>query len=232
MWVASYVVLWLAVLVLTVAVIALLRQIGVLHARLHPLGAHFGGEGPALESSAPPVDGVDYARSATTLLAFTSPTCEVCKVLAPSLDALRRDYRDVQVHTVDLDRARSVFDSFQVRSTPYVELTLAVAMVLAPITAIGALILLGAFTIVLVGADEGVRCACFGSASSEPVSWVQVVRNGFLAAAAAVASGATPRVPSLAAVLTTAGIAAIALLVLALADLKRKTGAVLALDLP
>ena len=118
------------------------------------------------------------------------------------------------------------------RVVPFVELTLAAAMVLAPITAIAALVLLGVFTIVLVGADDGVRCACFGSASSEPVSWVQVVRNGFLAAAAAVASGATPRVPSLAAVLTTAGIAAIALLVLALADLKRKTGAVLALDLP
>ena len=119
-WVASYVVLWLLVLVLTVAVVALLRQIGVLHARLHPLGAHFGGEGPPLESDAPLVEGVDYAASSTTLLAFTSPTCEVCKVLAPSLSALRRDYRDVRVHTVDLDDARSVFDAFKVRSTPYV----------------------------------------------------------------------------------------------------------------
>lgn len=119
-WVASYVVLWLTVLALVVAVVALLRQIGVLHARLHPLGAHFGGEGPALESEAPPVDGHDYATAGVTLLAFTSPTCEVCKVLAPSLDALRRDYRDVHVHTVDLGSARSVFDAFQVRSTPYV----------------------------------------------------------------------------------------------------------------
>lgn len=118
------------------------------------------------------------------------------------------------------------------RVVPFVELALAIAMVLAPITAVGALVLLGVFTIVLVGADDGVRCACFGSASSDPVSWVQVLRNGFLAAAAAVASGSTPHVPSLAAVLTTAGIAAIGMLVLALADLKRKTGAVLALDLP
>ena len=118
------------------------------------------------------------------------------------------------------------------RVVPFVELGLAAGMVVAPITAIAALMLLGVFTIVLVGADDGVQCACFGRASSAPVSWVQVVRNGFLAAAAAVASSATPRVPSLAAVLTTAGIAAIALLVLALADLKRTTGAVLALDLP
>ena len=120
MWVASYVVLWLTVLVLVVAVVALLRQIGVLHARLHPLGAHFGGEGPALESAAPPVDGVSYVEADTTLLAFTSPTCEVCKMLAPSLRALDRDYRDVHVHVVDLTTARSVFDAFQVRSTPYV----------------------------------------------------------------------------------------------------------------
>lgn len=36
-WVASYVLLWLTVLGLAAAVVALLRQIGVLHARLHSL---------------------------------------------------------------------------------------------------------------------------------------------------------------------------------------------------
>ena len=118
------------------------------------------------------------------------------------------------------------------RVVPGIELALAVAIVIAPITGVAALVLLGAFTIVLMGADDGVRCACFGSASSAPVSWVQVLRNGFLAAAAVVASGSTPRVPSLAAVLTVAGIVAVGLLALALADLKHKTGAVLALDLP
>ena len=75
-WVASYVVLWLAVLVLGVAVVALLRQLGVLHARLAPMGTHFAGEGPDLDSHAPAV-GLAYDRAALTVLAFTSPTCTV-----------------------------------------------------------------------------------------------------------------------------------------------------------
>lgn len=118
-WIASYVILWIAVLGLSVAVVALLRQIGVLHARLHPLGANFAGEGPALESTAPELGDVVYADAPLTLLAFTSPGCEVCKVLRPSLDALRRGYPEVQLREVDLEAARSVFDAFNVRSTPY-----------------------------------------------------------------------------------------------------------------
>lgn len=119
-WIASYVALWVAVLVLSVAVVALLRQIGVLHARLHPLGAHFGGEGPDVGSEAPALGETDYAAAELTLVAFTSPTCEVCKVLAPSLDALQRGYRDVHVRTIDLGEVtRATFDAFNVRSTPY-----------------------------------------------------------------------------------------------------------------
>lgn len=118
-WVASYVVLWVAVLVLSVAVVALLRQIGVLHARLHPLGANFAGEGPALASTAPSVLELDYGAAALTLLAFTSPGCEVCTVLKPSFDALRRGYPEIQIREVELEAARATFDAFNVRSTPY-----------------------------------------------------------------------------------------------------------------
>jgi hypothetical protein len=118
-WVASYVVLWVLVVVLSLAVVALLRQIGVLHARLHPLGANFAGEGPALESPAPLLSDVDYGDAALTLLAFTSPGCEVCKVLKPSFDALRRGYPEITVHEVALDQDRLTFDAFNVRSTPY-----------------------------------------------------------------------------------------------------------------
>ena len=121
-WVATYVLLWFAVLVLAFAVVALLRQIGVLHARLAPLGVHFAGEGPELDSVAPPLgDDLPYGERELTVVAFTAPTCEVCAVLRPSLDALRRTYREVRVHVVDLDdRTRPTFDAFNVRSTPYV----------------------------------------------------------------------------------------------------------------
>jgi hypothetical protein len=118
-WIASYVILWFVVLGLAVAVIALLRQIGVLHARLHPLGANFAGEGPALESQAPELGDVAYDEAPLTLLAFTSASCEICKVLEPSFDALRRGYPEVQLREVALESARSVFDAFNVRSTPY-----------------------------------------------------------------------------------------------------------------
>ena len=120
LWVTSYVLLWVAVLGLSFAVVALLRQVGVLHARLHPLGVHFGGEGPELGAMAAPVDGLPYDDADITLLAFTSPTCEVCAELRPSLAAVARDYNDVQLHVIDLAEAtRPTFDSFNVRSTPY-----------------------------------------------------------------------------------------------------------------
>lgn len=119
-WLVSYVVLWLTVLVLAAAVVALLRQVGLLHARLQPLGAHFAGEGPETGSVAPPVPGVDYSAAPLTLLAFTSATCRVCEALRPSLAALRRGYPEVAIETLDLgDPARPVFESFGVWSTPY-----------------------------------------------------------------------------------------------------------------
>jgi thiol-disulfide isomerase/thioredoxin len=118
-WLASYVALWITVVVLSVAVIALARQIGVLHARIAPMGTHFAGEGPELGSAAPAV-GLDWASAALTLVAFTSPTCTVCRELRPSLDALARQDAGLRLHVVDLnDTTRPVFDAFNVRSTPY-----------------------------------------------------------------------------------------------------------------
>ena len=119
-WTASYVLLWAMVLFLSVVVVALLRQVGVLHARLQPLGAHPAGEGPDVGESAPPVPGVSFADAALTLVAFTSPTCTVCAALAPSLRALDAQYPDLRVVTVDHADAPVVFDAFRVRSTPYV----------------------------------------------------------------------------------------------------------------
>lgn len=119
-WVASYVVLWLAVLGLATAVVALLRQIGVLHARLHPLGVNFAGEGPLLDNPAPLPSEFPYGDAEVTLVTFTSPSCEVCATLRPSLQALERAYREVAVRLVELDDGtRTTFAAFNVRSTPY-----------------------------------------------------------------------------------------------------------------
>lgn len=118
-WLASYLLLWILVAVLVFAVVVLLRQIGVLHARLAPMGTHFAGEGPEIGTSAPNV-GLDYARTILTLIAFTSPTCTICAALKPSLAALRRQYPEMALQLVDASESPAVFDAFAVRSTPYV----------------------------------------------------------------------------------------------------------------
>lgn len=119
---------------------------------------------------------------------------------------------------------------------PAVELGLAFGLVLVPGWAgIAALAVLTAFTTILVramraGVDVG--CGCFGTARREPVSFVELVRNGLLAVAAVTAALApSPELPGLdATILVTTG-AAVGALVLALAELRRATGAVWRMDL-
>lgn len=121
-------------------------------------------------------------------------------------------------------------------AVPMAELALAVGLLLVPaIAASAALGLLAAFTTFLVRAVRAgseVGCGCFGSARSDPVSWVEVARNVALAGAAVVAGFATgPVLPGLEAVVLTTTTAALAAVLLALADLRHRTGHVFALDL-
>jgi Thioredoxin len=118
-WIVAFVALTVLVVVLAVAVLGLMRQVGVLHARIAPMGTHFAGEGPEVGSTAPDI-GISYARSPVTLVVFTSATCTICRELKPSIDALRRQEVGLNVHSVGLEENRSVFDAFSVRSTPYV----------------------------------------------------------------------------------------------------------------
>ena len=97
-------------------------------------------------------------------------------------------------------------------AVPAVELLLAVGLLVVPaVAAYLALGMLAAFTTFLVravraGVDVG--CGCFGSASTAPVSSIDVLRNGLLGAAALVATFATdPSVPGLGAVLLVAAAA-------------------------
>lgn len=119
-WMVSYIMLWLAVLVLGVTVVALLRQIGVLHLRVAPMGVHFAGEGPELDQPAPIIDlDVDYGESDLTLLAFTSPTCEICASLKPDLERLEGHYDEIRLRFVGHEDDPRSFAEFNVRSTPY-----------------------------------------------------------------------------------------------------------------
>jgi hypothetical protein len=120
LWVASYVMLWIAVLVLGIAVVALLRQIGVLHTRLRPMGVHFAGEGPERLAPAPAGDRFDYGASALTLVSFTSPTCDICEALLPGLRVLDAQYRELHLEVLEHGPATLLlFNAFNVTSTPY-----------------------------------------------------------------------------------------------------------------
>lgn len=96
--------LWLAVLVLGAVVVALVRQIGVLHERVRPAGALALSAGPVVGAAAPQLEVLDLAGVSQavghasaddrdTLLFFLSPTCPVCKALLPALASLARDGR-------------------------------------------------------------------------------------------------------------------------------------------
>jgi methylamine dehydrogenase accessory protein MauD len=100
----SNVVLWFLVLILAAVVLALVRQVGVLHERLAPAGALMLNRGLNVGEAAPTIDVADLdgrshqvgsARSdgRSTLLLFVSPSCPVCKALLPAVKSSRRDER-------------------------------------------------------------------------------------------------------------------------------------------
>jgi methylamine dehydrogenase accessory protein MauD len=97
----SNVVLWIVVLALLALVLALTRQIGVLHERIAPVGALMINKGLTVGEQVPVVDVADLAGQAlkvgaprtdglSTLLLFVSPTCPVCESLLPVLRASRK----------------------------------------------------------------------------------------------------------------------------------------------
>jgi len=101
----SNIALWAVVLSLSLVVLALLRQIGVLHERIAPAGALMLNRGLTIGERAPMIDAVDLegqelrvgaprSDGRSTLLVFISPTCPVCKTLLPVLKSGRRDEKE------------------------------------------------------------------------------------------------------------------------------------------
>ena len=121
--IASNIALWIVVVVLAGIVLALLRQIGVLHERVAPAGALMGAEGPRVGEAAPavPVEtwsghpislGGPNPEGASTLLFFLSPTCPVCKDLLPALDSMRREEGSTLRVMLASDGPRAEHESF------------------------------------------------------------------------------------------------------------------------
>ncbi|HEX7416884.1 MAG TPA: methylamine dehydrogenase accessory protein MauD, partial [Steroidobacteraceae bacterium] len=103
------VVLWVLVVLLACVVWALVRQVGVLHERIAPVGALMLPHGLKVGELAPPLEvqdldgrtqliGAARRNERSVLLAFVSPTCPVCKTLLPVLKSARlaeRDWLDI-----------------------------------------------------------------------------------------------------------------------------------------
>lgn len=93
---ATLILLTLVVLALIFAVIALARQIGILHTRLAPAGALMTTAGPKLgekitNMSIPDIHGKPVAIGAAgkpQLLLFVSPSCPICKELVPTAKSM------------------------------------------------------------------------------------------------------------------------------------------------
>lgn len=93
--IASQILSWLLILVMAVALVALARQIGVLHERLAPAGALLPSHGLVAGSAMPHLHmatldgrhldlGGKTANGRKRLLFFVSSQCPVCKKLIPS----------------------------------------------------------------------------------------------------------------------------------------------------
>ncbi len=101
MLLVSNIVLWVLVIVLALIVLALARQVGILHERVAPAGALQPIEGPKVGelTEAMPLEDLDGvsvtiggadADGLATFVLFISPTCPVCKSLVPTAKSLAR----------------------------------------------------------------------------------------------------------------------------------------------
>ncbi len=96
----SNVVSWLAILALGITVLALTRQIGLLHERMGPVGALTVAKGLKAGDAMPPFSfssltggqvevGAGTKAQKATLFFFLSPECPVCKSLLPVIASVR-----------------------------------------------------------------------------------------------------------------------------------------------
>lgn len=83
---------WVVILGLGLALLALARQVGVLHVRVAPAGALVTGKGPMVGEAAPAMEAttldgavlvIGKAPGRKQLLLFVSPHCPLCKDLVP-----------------------------------------------------------------------------------------------------------------------------------------------------
>ncbi|MEE8425802.1 MAG: methylamine dehydrogenase accessory protein MauD [Woeseiaceae bacterium] len=128
-------VLWILVGGLALTVLALARQIGILHERIAPAGALMISGGPKVGEQAPvlevtDISGQDLSVGKTrnddrsTLVFFLSPKCPVCKTLLPVLKSSKKaehDWLDVILASDgDVADQQAFIDEFELDGFTYV----------------------------------------------------------------------------------------------------------------
>jgi methylamine dehydrogenase accessory protein MauD len=117
--------LWVVVILLSVAVLALARQVGVLHERVAPAGALIQGAGPGVGEQSPRLEvhaiagnaimvGGNLPAGKALLMLFVSQTCPICKKLIPiAMDFSKSERLDVLfVGDAELSEQRKLIDQF------------------------------------------------------------------------------------------------------------------------
>ena len=131
----SNITLWILLAGLALTVVALARQIGVLHERIAPAGALMVSGGPKVGEAAPvldltDVDGHDISIGAvrsdakSTLMFFLSPNCPVCKTLLPVLKSSQKSERDwleiMLASDGDAGEQQTFIDEYKLRNFTYI----------------------------------------------------------------------------------------------------------------
>lgn len=130
---ASVILSWIVIAVLALAVLALARQIGVLHERVAPVGALAMPGGPQVGEASPrlaaqTLDGAERAIGAPSvtgrlqLLLFVAPHCLVCKAVIPIARAMARSERLdlVLVGDGQLQELRDMARRYDLDGVPFV----------------------------------------------------------------------------------------------------------------
>jgi methylamine dehydrogenase accessory protein MauD len=129
--IVSQILSWTVILGLGLALLALARQVGVLHVRLAPAGALLTGKGPMVGEAAPVLDvatidgaplAIGKARGRMQLLLFVSPHCPLCKDLIPIVKNFARAEKLDIVFVGDdaLDEQRAMIARLDMAGLPFV----------------------------------------------------------------------------------------------------------------
>ncbi len=131
--IVSQVLTWIVVIVLAVVVVALARQLGVLHERVSPMGALMTDRGPEVGEMAPKLEAKGMAGQAVKiggpqlagrpqLLLFVSTNCPVCKKVLPVAKSFARGEQlsVVLVGDGDLVEQKRLIEALELQTMDYV----------------------------------------------------------------------------------------------------------------